>query len=49
MKNVLVIEDESSIADTIAHGVEREGYAAVRCERGLEGLERLKAGDSGRP
>ncbi|MDR1489794.1 MAG: two-component system response regulator CreB [Desulfovibrio sp.] len=45
MQTVLVIEDESSIADTIAHGVEREGYVAVRCERGLEGLERLKAGD----
>ncbi|MDR3175154.1 MAG: two-component system response regulator CreB [Desulfovibrio sp.] len=45
MKTILVIEDESSIADTIAHGIEREGYVAVRCERGFEGLERLKAGD----
>ena len=45
MKTILVIEDEQSIADTVIHSIEREGYAAVWCERGLPGLERVKAGD----
>ncbi|MCL1926628.1 MAG: two-component system response regulator CreB [Syntrophorhabdaceae bacterium] len=45
MKTILVIEDEQSIADTVVHSIEREGYAAVWCERGLPGLERVKAGD----
>ena len=45
MKTILVIEDERSIADTVVHSIEREGYAAVWCERGLSGLERVKAGD----
>ncbi|MCC8193273.1 MAG: two-component system response regulator CreB [Deltaproteobacteria bacterium] len=43
MKTILVIEDEQSIADTVVHSIEREGHAAVRYERGLDGLERLKA------
>ncbi len=45
MRTILVIEDEQSIADTVMHGITREGYAAVWCERGLDGLERVKAGD----
>ena len=44
MKTILIIEDEQSIADTVVHGVEREGHAAVWCERGYEGLERIRAG-----
>ena len=44
MKTILVIEDEQSIADTVVHSIEREGYAAIWCERGLPGLERVKAG-----
>lgn len=44
MKNIIVIEDEQSIADTIVHCIEREGYAATWCNRGLEGLERVKSG-----
>ncbi len=43
MKKILIIEDEKSIADTVTHSVEREGYAAVWRERGLQGLEALKA------
>ncbi|SBW05962.1 DNA-binding response regulator in two-component regulatory system with CreC [uncultured delta proteobacterium] len=45
MQTILVIEDEQSIADTVVHSIEREGHAAVWCERGLEGLERVRAGD----
>lgn len=45
MKTILVIEDEQSIADTVVHSLEREGFAAVWCDRGRDGLERLKAGD----
>jgi len=45
MKTILVIEDEQSIADTVVHSIEREGYAAVWHERGLPGLERVKTGD----
>ncbi len=45
MKTILVIEDEQSIADTVVHSVEREGFAAVWRERGRDGLERLAQGD----
>jgi two-component system catabolic regulation response regulator CreB len=44
MKSILIIEDERSIADTIIHSVEREGYAAVWCSRGTEGLTHIKKG-----
>jgi two-component system catabolic regulation response regulator CreB len=44
MGTILVIEDEQSIADTVMHGIKREGYAAVWCEHGLDGLARIKAG-----
>ncbi|MDR2055944.1 MAG: two-component system response regulator CreB [Desulfovibrio sp.] len=45
MQTILVIEDEQSIADTVVHSIEREGHAAVWCGRGLDGLERVRAGD----
>lgn len=45
MQTILVIEDERSIADTVVHAVEREGFRAVWRERGLEALERLRLGD----
>jgi Response regulators consisting of a CheY-like receiver domain and a winged-helix DNA-binding domain len=45
MKTILVIEDEQSIADTVVHSIEREGHSAAWCDRGLDGLERVKAGD----
>ena len=44
VKTILVIEDEQSIADTVVHSIEREGFSAVRCERGLEGLARVREG-----
>ena len=44
MKKILVIEDEQSIAHTITHSIEREGFSAVWSERGLEGLELLRQG-----
>ena len=44
MENILIIEDEQSIADTLIHCIEREGYAASWCTRGSTGLERLKVG-----
>lgn len=45
MKNILIIEDEQSIADTVLHAVKKEGYAAEWCEQGLPGLERLREGN----
>lgn len=45
MKTILVIEDERSIADTVVHSIEREGYRAEWRERGMDGLERLRRGD----
>ena len=45
MKNILVIEDEQSIADSVVHCIEREGYAATWHTQGLTGLESLRSGD----
>lgn len=45
MKKILIIEDEQSIADTVVHSVEREGYQAEWRTRGLEALELLKRED----
>ena len=47
MKTIVVIEDERSIADSVIHSIEREGYAAVWCARGQEGLERVRQGGCG--
>ena len=44
MKTIVVIEDERSIADSVIHSIEREGYAAVWCAAGREGLERVRKG-----
>lgn len=44
VKKILVIEDEQSIADTIIHSIEREGYVAAWHIRGLAGLEAVKSG-----
>jgi two-component system catabolic regulation response regulator CreB len=43
-KSILIVEDEHSIADTIIHSVEREGYAAVWCSRGTDALDQIKKG-----
>ena len=45
VKRILVVEDEQSIADTVVHCIEREGYAAVWCTQGLPALERLRRED----
>lgn len=40
--DILVIEDESAIADTIAYALRTEGFTAHWCELGGEALERLR-------
>ncbi len=45
MRKILIIEDEQSIADTLVHSLEREGYATAWCARGLPGLELAQSGD----
>ncbi len=41
--NILVIEDESAIADTIVYALSTDGMAVERCALGGDGLERLRA------
>ena len=41
---ILIVEDESAIADTIAYALSTEGFAPRRCERGEEALTLLRAG-----
>ncbi len=45
MRKILIIEDEQSIADTLVHSLEREGYAVSWCMRALPGLELAKSGE----
>jgi len=45
LKNILIIEDEQSIADAVVHSIEREGFSATWCSLGTSGLEKLKGGD----
>jgi len=40
--DILVIEDESAIADTIAYALKTEGFTPHWCELGCEALERLR-------
>lgn len=42
MKKILVIEDEQSIADTVIHCIEREGFEADWTSLGLAGLEMIR-------
>ena len=42
MQKILVIEDEQSIADTVLHSIEREGYEGHWLSRGLDALESLR-------
>ena len=44
MKTVLLLEDERSIADTVIHCVEREGFTVEWLDQGLPGLVRLRQG-----
>lgn len=41
--NILVIEDESAIADTIVYALSTDGMAVEHCALGGAGLERLRA------
>lgn len=43
MRKIIVIEDEQSIADTIIHSIEKEGFTAVWRAHGLEGLALIKS------
>ncbi len=40
--DILIIEDESAIADTIAYALKTEGFTPHRSELGAEALERLR-------
>ncbi len=44
-KQILIIEDEPGIADTITYSLETEGFITQRVATGLEGLKALKEGD----
>ncbi len=41
-KNILIIEDESAIANNIVYSLKTEGYISFWCATGMEGLETLK-------
>ena len=43
--HVLVVEDETAIAETVLYALRSEGYAASHCLLGGEALLRLQAGD----
>lgn len=42
--SILIIEDESAIADMLTYALESEGYATQRCTLGSEGLDQLRSG-----
>ncbi len=42
--NILLIEDEASVAEYICHALEREGHACDHCLDGESGLERASHG-----
>lgn len=42
--SILIIEDESPIADVLAYALKSEGYATQCCTLGSEGLEQLRNG-----
>jgi two-component system catabolic regulation response regulator CreB len=41
---VLIVEDETAIADTIVYALKTEGFLPLRCGLGQEALERLRGG-----
>lgn len=41
--SILIIEDESAIADVLAYALGTEGYATVRCTLGRQGLELMRS------
>ena len=40
--NILIIEDESPIADVLAYALKSEGYVTQHCTLGSEGLEQMR-------
>jgi len=42
-RRVLLIEDESAIADAVVYALETEGFEAVWCSTGVEGLHKSEA------
>jgi two-component system catabolic regulation response regulator CreB len=42
MPRILIIEDETAIADTLLYALDTEGYAAEHCTLGEAGLARLR-------
>ena len=42
--NILIVDDEAAIADTLAYALRSEGFAAEHCLLGREALARLEAG-----
>ena len=42
--NILIIEDETSIADVLAYALKSEGFVTQHCTLGYEGLEYLRSG-----
>lgn len=42
--SILIIEDESPIADVLAYALKSDGYAVQCCTLGSEGLEHLRSG-----
>jgi two-component system, OmpR family, catabolic regulation response regulator CreB len=43
--NILIIEDEKSIADVLAYALKSEGFVTQHCTLGSEGLEQLRSGN----
>lgn len=43
--SILIIEDESAIADVLDYALKSDGYATHRCTLGQEGLEQLRSGN----
>lgn len=41
MKTILVVDDESDVADVVAASLEDEGYRVILASNGAEGLKRL--------
>ncbi len=42
--SILIIEDESAIADVLEYALKAEGYATQRCTLGQDGLAQLRSG-----
>jgi two-component system catabolic regulation response regulator CreB len=42
---ILIIEDESAIADVLAYALKSDGYATHCCTLGSEGLAQLSSGN----